>query len=66
MLAAGRRTIRVVNQDVVVASGANDAVDCFAELFMPGSRRMFAARLFAAQGHEMLSFWLTPSTSANL
>lgn len=36
VFAAGGRAIGVVNEDVVAASGAQDAIDRFGELAMPG------------------------------
>lgn len=59
MLAAGRGTIRFVDQNVVVASGTNHAVNCFAELIVGRACGVFAARLFAANGHVLGSDSLT-------
>ena len=55
MLAARRRTVRVIDKDVVVAGRADQAVDRFAELIVAGVRRMFVACVIAAHGH-----WIMP------
>lgn len=41
----------MVDQDVIVASGANYAVHGFVELIVPQFGGMFVAGLFAAHGH---------------
>jgi len=51
VFAAGRRAIRLINQDVIVARRADHAVNRLAELIVRGARGVFAARLFAADGH---------------
>jgi hypothetical protein len=48
MLAAGRRAIRVIQENVVMASGTDDTIDCFTELVVAGFGRVFSARLLAA------------------
>ena len=48
MLAARRRAIGVIQENVVMASGTDDAIDCFAELVVAGFGRVFGARLLAA------------------
>ncbi len=40
MLATGGWAVRVVNQNIIVASGAEDAVDGFAELCVLGIERV--------------------------
>jgi hypothetical protein len=60
VLAAAARVIGVVDQNVVVASGADDTVDCFAELLVSGAGSVFLASLFSANRH---SFAPTPGTS---
>lgn len=54
VLAAGRRAIRFINQNIVVASRADDAINSFRELFV--SRRLrgvLSASLFAAHWHNV-------------
>jgi hypothetical protein len=52
VFAADPRTVGLINEDVVVASGADYAVDGFAELLMRGGGFMVGAGLFAADGHR--------------
>ena len=51
MLAAGRRAIRLVNQDVIVARRADHAVNRLAELIVRSAAGVLRACLFAADGH---------------
>lgn len=51
MFAAGCGAICFVYQDVIVASGTDHAVNRFAELVVGAAGGVFAARLFAADGH---------------
>jgi hypothetical protein len=55
MLAAGGRTVSVIDQNVVVASGADHAINRFAELFMARFPCVLAARLLPAHGHRDFS-----------
>lgn len=52
MLAAGGRAIGVVNQDVIMASGAEHAVNGFAELLVSGVERVIGFRFRARHSHE--------------
>ena len=47
VLAAGARAIRFIDQDVVVAAGADHAVDRFGELLVIRARLVFGAHLLA-------------------
>ena len=51
VFAARRRVIRLINEDVIVARGAHHAVNRLAELIVRSAGGMFAACLFAADGH---------------
>lgn len=51
MIAARRRAIRVVNQNVIVASGANNAVDRLRELLVFGRKRVVGLRFVAIHRH---------------
>ena len=59
MLAARRRAVGLVNEDVIVARGADHAVDRFAELIVRCARGVFGACLFATDGHALGSVGLT-------
>ena len=52
MFAAGSRAIGVVDQDVIVTSGADYAVHGLVELIVTQLGGMFVARLLAAHGHR--------------
>ena len=52
VFAARRRAIGLINQDVIVARGTHDAVNRLAELIVRSAAGVFAARLFAADGHS--------------
>jgi hypothetical protein len=47
VLAAGARAIRFVDEDVIVAAGADHAVDRLGELLVIRARLVFGARLLA-------------------
>ncbi len=51
VLAAIAQVVRVVDQNVIVACGANNAVDCFAELLVAGAYSVFFPSLFPADRH---------------
>ena len=52
VLAASRRAIGVINEDVVMAGGADDAIDGFGELVVAGIvGGMLAASESAVHGH---------------
>src|ERR1700733_11774112 len=51
MLAARRRAVRLINQNVIVTRGANHAVNRLAELIVRSAPGVLATRLFAADGH---------------
>jgi hypothetical protein len=51
VVAAGRRAIRFVYEDVIVAGGADHAVDRFTELVVRRGCGVFGTRLFATDGH---------------
>ena len=51
VFAAGARIVRVVDENVVVARGADHAVYCFVELLVSCTGGMFFAALFAAHCH---------------
>lgn len=51
VFAAGARIVRVVDKNVIVARGADDAVYCFAELLMSRAGGMLFSSLFAAHCH---------------
>ena len=51
MLAARRRAVRLINQNVIVARGANHAVNRLAELIVRSAPGVLATGLFAADGH---------------
>ncbi len=53
VLAAIARVVRVVDQNVVVACGADDAVDRFAELLVSRCDGMFLASLLSANCHSL-------------
>ena len=52
VLAARWRAIRLINENVVVARGAHDAVNRLAELIVRSAAGMFGASLFACNGHR--------------
>jgi hypothetical protein len=52
VFAAGARTIRLIDEDVVVTGRADDAVDRFAELFVSRGCSVLRASLLAADGHR--------------
>jgi hypothetical protein len=62
VFAAGAGTVGAVNQNVIVAGGADQSVNRFAELVVPGRGRVLAARLLAAHSHLNESFRVTVST----
>jgi len=51
VFAARRRAIRLINENVIVARGADDAVNRFAELIVCRASGVFRTRLFAADRH---------------
>jgi hypothetical protein len=53
VLAAIARVVRVVDQNVVVARGADDAVYRFAELLVSRCGSMFLASLLSANCHSI-------------
>jgi hypothetical protein len=53
VLAATARVVRVVDQNVVVACGADNAVYRFAELFVSRCGGMFLASLLSANRHSL-------------
>ena len=53
VLAAIARVVRVVDQNVVVACGADYAVYCFAELLVSCCGGMFLASLLSANCHSL-------------
>jgi hypothetical protein len=55
VLTATARVVGVVDQDVVVARGADDAVYCLAELLVCGASGMFFSSLFSADCHSRCS-----------
>jgi hypothetical protein len=59
VFAARRRAVRLIDKDVIVASRANHAVNRFAELIVRSAGDVFAAGLFAADGHGISSDALT-------
>ena len=59
MLAARRRAVRLVDQDVVVARRAHDAVNRLAKLIVRSAAVVLGTRLFAADGHGVGSVMLT-------
>src|SRR5579863_3744174 len=65
VFAASGRIVGLVDQDVVVAGGADHAVNRLAELLVARLGRVFLARLLPADRHRSLSLPVTPSTSAN-
>jgi hypothetical protein len=59
VFAAGCGAIRFVYENVIVAGGADYAVDRFAELIVGRTCGVFAARLFTADRHDVGSELLT-------
>ena len=55
VLAAGGWAIGFVGEDVIVACGADYAVNRFAELIVSCVGGVFVASLFAADGHDVCS-----------
>ena len=53
VLAAIARVVRVVDQNVVVACGANDAIYRFAELLVAGAHGVFFPSLLSANCHSL-------------
>jgi len=51
VLSARPRTIGLIDENVIVAGGADDAVDRFAELFVSCRCSVVGSTLFAADGH---------------
>src|SRR5271155_5964841 len=69
MLAASSGTIRMVNQNVIVARGAHEAIHRFGELVVPHLCSVLRAGLLAGdcyRGHSSCSFSLIVSTRAIL
>ena len=65
MLAARRGAIRVVNQNVVVAGGADHAVNSFRELFMFRRKRVIGFRFIASHRHfASLRFMVSTMTAS--
>ena len=65
MFAAGGRAICLVDENVIVATGADDAVNRFVELFVTRHfGGVFVAGLFTAHGHVFYSFLVTASNLA--
>jgi len=54
VLAAAPRAIRLIDEDVVVAGGADYAVNCLVKLLVPASRGVLAAALLARHCHRMV------------
>ena len=52
VFAAGAGAIRFIDEDVIVAAGADYAVDRLGELFVRGSDFVFGASLFAGDWHD--------------
>jgi len=57
VLAARRRAVRVIDEDVIPARGADNAVNRLAKLLVAGVGRMLAARLGSAQCHLDMFLW---------
>lgn len=51
VFAAGARTVRFIDKDVIVAGRADDAIDRFAELFVSCRYSVVGSTLFAADSH---------------
>ena len=51
VFAAGARAVGFIDEDVIVAAGADDAVDRLGELFVRGGGFVFGASLFAGDWH---------------
>src|SRR6266849_1150263 len=51
VLAARRRAIRAVDQNIVVAGGADQSIDRLAKLVVTSFRRMLGATLLAVHSH---------------
>ncbi|HKV49318.1 MAG TPA: hypothetical protein VJN69_14590 [Candidatus Acidoferrales bacterium] len=51
VFAAITRAIRLVDENVIVASRADDAVNGFVELLVTGAGGVLSAALFAGKGH---------------
>jgi histidinol-phosphate/aromatic aminotransferase/cobyric acid decarboxylase-like protein len=63
VLTATARVVRVVDQNVVVARGADDAVYCLAELLVSSARGMFFSSLFSADYHSLAPAMNSPVQS---
>jgi hypothetical protein len=63
VLTATAWVVRVVDQNVVVARGADDTVYCLAELLVSGAGRMFFASLFSADRHSLAPAMNSPVQS---
>jgi hypothetical protein len=66
VLAARRRTIRAVDQNIVMTRGAHQAIDGFAELIVTHFGSVLGARLFTAHGHFGHPFTTMVSTAVIL
>jgi hypothetical protein len=53
VFATGFGAVGFIDQDVIAAAGANQAVDGFGELIVGGFCRVFAAGLLAGHGHGL-------------
>ena len=56
MLSTRRRAIRFIYEDVIVAGGADDAINCFAKLIVGCAGGVLGASLLAADGHGWLRY----------
>ena len=65
VLAAGGRAIRLIDQNVIAAARAYDAVNRLAELIVPGLGSVLAARLWPADRHCRISSWIVGHAATN-
>lgn len=64
VFAAAARAIRLVDENVVVASRADDAVDGFVKLFVAGEGSVLSTALFAGNSHGLVAAAGTTAATA--